>query len=117
MVLNEPVSDFHDFHDLDLIPVRSLAWIFPDQQTLTVGKPFVRSMPAHQCIWHTARTFLKERTNLAVSAKYAAAAVVEDRLYQRGFQHCLLRIKSQQTFGIARFRAFVPLLMNALAVV
>src|SRR5262245_30762077 len=31
MILNEPVCDFHYFHDFDLIPIRSLARIFPYQ--------------------------------------------------------------------------------------
>jgi hypothetical protein len=36
MALNEPVRYFHHFHDIDLIAIRGLARIFPNQQTLTV---------------------------------------------------------------------------------
>jgi hypothetical protein len=37
VVLNEPVSDFHHFDEIDLVAVRSLTRIFPDQQTFAVG--------------------------------------------------------------------------------
>jgi hypothetical protein len=90
-----PSAILHHFHEIDLIAVRSLAWIFPDQQTLTVRKRLPCPMPTHQFIGPASRPFLKERTNLAMPAEYTAATAVEDRLDERSFQHCLFGIKRQ----------------------
>src|SRR5262249_23394772 len=97
-------------------PVRSLARIFPDQQTFAVGEPSAGPVPAHQCIGPATRTFLKERANIAMSPEYTALAVIEDGLDKGSLQHRFLGIKRQQAFGIERFRTVMPLLMNARAI-
>src|SRR5262245_28334403 len=115
MILDEPVSDFHHFDEIDLIAVRTLARVFPDQLTFAVGEPSAGPMPAHQCIESATSTFLKERANLAMSPEYTGLAVIEDGLDKGSLQYCFLGIKRQQAFGIERFRTVMPFLMNARA--
>ena len=78
--MNEAIRDLHHFDEVDLIAIRCLTRIFPNQQSLTVGKPFPCPVPAHQCIGSAPCTFFKERTNLLVATEHTTLAVIEDCL-------------------------------------
>jgi hypothetical protein len=101
-VLNETIRDLHHFNEVDLIAIRCLTRIFPDQQALTIGKPFLRPVPAHQCIGSAPRTFFKERTNLLVPVEHTTLAVIEDGLHERSLQHCSPGIERASRPSVSR---------------
>ena len=115
MMLDQAMLDFHDFHELDLIPVGRLPRIFPDQSPFAVGEPIVGSVPPYEFVRPASRALLEERSNLPMPLQYAAASF-EDRWHQRRFEDRVLCVEGNQIVGIQRSGVAIPLSVNAFAI-
>ena len=99
MVLYQIMLDFHDFEQFNLIAIRRLPWIFPNQNPLAIAQPVARSIPAHKFVRPSTRTLLEKRPDFPVATQDASVPF-EDRWHQRRFENGISRIKSKQSLSV-----------------
>ena len=91
--------DFHDFHELNLISVRRLPGILPNQNSFAVGEPIVVSVPPYKLVRPTASALFEERSNFPMPSEDAAAPFKDCR-YQRRLKNSVLVIEREQSVCI-----------------
>src|SRR5690606_7685602 len=104
------VLDVHHFDDVDLLAVRRLPGILPDQPAAVAEVPAV-AVPAHQIVRPPPGAFAEEGADLFVAAQDAVIAV-HDRGHQRALELGVRRVQRQQALDVAGLGQRVPGLVD-----
>src|SRR5882757_1871837 len=111
MVGNKAVRDIHHFDEVDLVALRCLARIFPDQLP-AVGEERSGPIPAAKAAFRIAKSGLEERPDGGSAFQDALGPVLQDRQDKRGLEDGILGIERHQAIEIAHLDRLVPLFID-----
>jgi hypothetical protein len=106
-MVDQSACDPHDLDNLNLIAIRRLPGVFPDQRVAR-AEIGVRPVPTDKINRPAARSRLEETGDFRFAAQHPVALVVEEGRHQRAFEDGVFCVKRKEGGNVARTGSPVP---------